>query len=132
MILGETQLSRLATEEILPFRDAFAVLFFVSAGMLFDPAVVVEQPGALLATLAIILVGKSATAYAIVRSFRYPDQTALTISASLAQIGEFSFILAGLGVSYGILPPDGRDLIIAAAIISIFLNPLLFLSLIHI
>ena len=126
MILGETQLSRLATEEILPFRDAFAVLFFVSAGMLFDPAVVVEQPAALLATLAIILVGKSAAAYAIVRSFRYPDQTALTISASLAQIGEFSFILAGLGVSYGILPPDGRDLILAAAIISIFLNPLLF------
>ena len=126
MILGETQLSRLASEEILPFRDAFSVLFFVSAGMLFDPAVILEQPGALLATLAIILVGKSAAAYAIVRSFGYRDQTAITISASLAQIGEFSFILAGLGVSAGILPPQGRDLILAAAIISIFLNPLLF------
>lgn len=126
MILGETQLSRLATEEILPFRDAFAVLFFVSAGMLFDPSVIFEQPGALLATLAIILVGKSIAAYAIVRSFGYPEQTALTISASLAQIGEFSFILAGLGVSSGILPAEGRDLILAAAIISIFLNPLLF------
>lgn len=126
MILGETQLSRLATEEILPFRDAFSVLFFVSAGMLFNPAVILAQPGALLATLAIILVGKSAAAYAIVRSFGYRDQTAITISASLAQIGEFSFILAGLGVSAGILPPQGRDLILAAAIISIFLNPLLF------
>lgn len=126
MILGETQLSRLATEEILPFRDAFSVLFFVSAGMLFNPAVILEQPAALLATLAIILVGKSAAAYAIVRSFGYRDQTAITISASLAQIGEFSFILAGLGVSAGILPPQGRDLILAAAIISIFLNPLLF------
>jgi CPA2 family monovalent cation:H+ antiporter-2 len=126
MILGETQLSRLATEEILPFRDAFSVLFFVSAGMLFDPAVILNQPIALLATLAIILVGKSAAAYAIVRSFGYRDQTAITISASLAQIGEFSFILAGLGVSAGLLPPQGRDLILAAAIISIFLNPLLF------
>ncbi|RSY76572.1 Kef family K(+) transporter [Sphingomonas koreensis] len=126
MILGETQLSRLATEEILPFRDAFSVLFFVSAGMLFNPAVILAQPGALLATLAIILVGKSAAAYAIVRSFGYRDQTAITISASLAQIGEFSFILAGLGVSAGLLPPQGRDLILAAAIISIFLNPLLF------
>lgn len=126
MILGETQLSRLATEEILPFRDAFSVLFFVSAGMLFDPTVILNQPIALLATLAIILVGKSAAAYAIVRSFGYRDQTAITISASLAQIGEFSFILAGLGVSAGLLPPQGRDLILAAAIISIFLNPLLF------
>ncbi|KRA83923.1 YbaL family putative K(+) efflux transporter [Altererythrobacter sp. Root672] len=126
MILGESQLSRRAAEETLPLRDAFAVLFFVSVGMLFDPAVVVEQPWPLLATVAIIILGKSIAAFAIVRFFGHPTGTALTISASLAQIGEFSFILAGLGTNLGILPPEGRDLILAGAILSIFANPFVF------
>ena len=126
MILGETQLSRRAAEESLPLRDAFAVLFFVSVGMLFDPAIVVEQPLPLLATLAIIIVGKSLAAYAIVRAFGYENRTAIAVSASLAQIGEFSFILAGLGSGLGILPDEGRDLILASAIISILLHPFLF------
>lgn len=126
MILGETQLSRRATEETLPLRDAFAVLFFVSVGMLFDPSVVVEQPLALLATLAIIIVGKSLAAYAIVRAFGRDNRTAIAVSASLAQIGEFSFILANLGTDLGVLPSDGRDLILAAAIVSILLHPFVF------
>ncbi len=126
MILGETQLSRRAAEETLPLRDAFAVLFFVSVGMLFDPSVVVEQPLPLLATVAIIVLGKSVAAFAIVRAFGHPTRTALTVSASLAQIGEFSFILAGLGVGLGILPEEGRDLILAGPILSIFLNPFVF------
>jgi CPA2 family monovalent cation:H+ antiporter-2 len=126
MILGETPLSRRATEETLPLRDAFAVLFFVSVGMLFDPKVVIEQPLPLLATVGIIIVGKSVAAFLIVRAFGYSNGTALTISASLAQIGEFSFILAALGTELGMLPPEGRDLILAGAIISIFLNPFLF------
>jgi CPA2 family monovalent cation:H+ antiporter-2 len=126
MILGETQLSRRAAEETLPLRDAFAVLFFVSVGMLFDPSVVVERPWPLLATVGIIVFGKSIAAFAIVRAFGHSNRTALTISASLAQIGEFSFILAGLGTSLSILPSEGRDLILAGAIFSIFLNPFLF------
>jgi CPA2 family monovalent cation:H+ antiporter-2 len=126
MILGETQLSRRAAEETLPLRDAFAVLFFVSVGMLFDPKVIVEQPGPLLATVAIIVFGKSAAAYFIVRAFGHPTRTALAVSASLAQIGEFSFILAGLGAGLGLLPPEGRDLILAGAILSILVNPFLF------
>lgn len=126
MILGESQLSRRAAEETLPLRDAFAVLFFVSVGMLFDPSVVVEQPWPLLATVAIIILGKSIVAYGIVRAFRFSNETALTVSASLAQIGEFSFILAGLGVGLNILPQEGRDLILAGAILSIFANPFIF------
>ncbi|EQA96629.1 YbaL family putative K(+) efflux transporter [Sphingobium baderi] len=126
MILGETPLSRRATEETLPLRDAFAVLFFVSVGMLFNPVVLVQQPLLLLATVAIIIVGKSIAAFAIVRAFGHPTDTALTISASLAQIGEFSFILASLGTGLGVLPAEGRDLILAGAIISIFLNPIIF------
>lgn len=126
MILGETPLSRRATEETLPLRDAFAVLFFVSVGMLFNPAVLVEQPLPLLATVLIIVLGKSIAAFAIVRMFGHSSSTALTISASLAQIGEFSFILAGLGGDLGILPSEARDLILAGAIISIFINPFLF------
>ena len=126
MILGETQLGRRAAEETLPLRDAFAVLFFVSVGMLFDPAVVVEQPWPLLATVAIVVFGKSIAAFAIVRAFGHPTRTALTISASLAQIGEFSFILAGLGTVLGVLPPEGRDLILAGAIFSILANPFIF------
>src|SRR5690606_34379363 len=122
----ETQLGRRAAEETLPLRDAFAVLFFVSVGMLFDPNVVVEQPWPLLATVAIIVFGKSAAAFAIVRAFGHPTRTALTISASLAQIGEFSFILAGLGTNLAVLPPEGRDLILAGAILSILANPFVF------
>lgn len=126
MILGETPLSRRATEETLPLRDAFAVLFFVSVGMLFNPAVVLEQPLPLLATVGVIILGKSIAAFAIVRAFGYSSGKALTIAASLAQIGEFSFILAALGTELGILPSAGRDLILAGAIISIFLNPFIF------
>ena len=126
MILGETQLSRRAAEETLPLRDAFAVLFFVSVGMLFDPSVVTEQPIPLLVTVLTIVVGKSLAAWLIVRAFGYENDKALTISASLAQIGEFSFILAGLGAGLGLLPEAGRDLILAGAIISIFLNPFIF------
>jgi CPA2 family monovalent cation:H+ antiporter-2 len=126
MVLSESELSHRAAEESLPLRDAFSVLFFVSVGMLFNPAIIVEHPGPLLATVAIVVIGKSVAAYAIVRAFGHPNGTALTISASLAQIGEFSFILAALGVSLGLLPPEGRDLVLAAAIISIVLNPIGF------
>lgn len=126
MILGETPLSRRATEETLPLRDAFAVLFFVSVGMLFNPSIVVEQPLPLLATILIIVIGKSIAAWGIVRAFGYPNDTALTIAASLAQIGEFSFILASLGAGLGVLTADARDLILAGALASIFINPILF------
>jgi len=126
MILGETPLSRQATVETLPLRDAFAVLFFVSVGMLFNPMIVVEHPLPLLGTVAIILLGKSLAAYVIVRVFGHDNRTALTVAASLAQIGEFSFILVTLGTGLGVLPGEGRDLILAGAIISIFLNPFIF------
>ncbi|TVV71006.1 YbaL family putative K(+) efflux transporter [Sphingomonas solaris] len=126
MILAESPLSQRAGEETLPLRDAFAVLFFVSVGMLFNPHVVTDQPLALAATVAIIVVGKSIAAFLIVRLFGRPTKTALTISASLAQIGEFSFILATLGFSLNLIPAEARDLILAGAIISILLNPLLF------
>ncbi|MEW6454636.1 MAG: YbaL family putative K(+) efflux transporter [Pseudomonadota bacterium] len=129
MILSESELSQRAANETLPLRDAFAVLFFVSVGMLFDPAIVLKDWAPLIGTILIIVVGKSVAAYAIVRAFRHSHSTALTISASLAQIGEFSFILAGLGVTLGLLPDRGRDLILAGAIISIVLNPLLFVML---
>jgi CPA2 family monovalent cation:H+ antiporter-2 len=126
MILSESELSHRAAEESLPLRDAFAVLFFVSVGMLFDPASLLHEPLPVLATLLIIVIGKSVVAFAIVRGFGHPTSTALTISASLAQIGEFSFILAELGVSLHLLPEQGRDLILAGAILSILLNPLSF------
>jgi CPA2 family monovalent cation:H+ antiporter-2 len=126
MILGETPLSRRATEETLPLRDAFAVLFFVSVGMLFNPSAIMEQPVQLFATVVIIILGKSIAAFLIVRAFGHPTQTALAVAVSLAQIGEFSFILAGLGTGLGVLPPEGRDLILAGAILSILANPLLF------
>jgi CPA2 family monovalent cation:H+ antiporter-2 len=126
VVLAESELSQRAASDILPLRDAFAVLFFVSVGMLVNPAIVVNDPVPLVATLLIVLIGKSAAAFAIVRAFGHPTSTALTISASLAQIGEFSFILAGLGVDLGLLPERGRDLILAAAIVSILLNPALF------
>ncbi len=126
MIMSESELAQRATNETLPLRDAFAVLFFVSVGMLVDPMILVREPVAVLATVLIIVFGKSLAAYAIVRLFRHSHATALTISASLAQIGEFSFILAGLGVSLALLPERGRDLVLAGAIISILLNPLFF------
>ncbi len=126
MMMAESELSHRAAEESLPLRDAFAVLFFVSVGMLFDPSIVVREPLLLLATLAIIIIGKSVAAFLIVIAFRRPLSTALTIAASLAQIGEFSFILASLGISMGLLPTAGKDLILAGAILSILLNPVCF------
>ena len=129
MMLSESRLSQQAATESLPLRDAFAVLFFVSVGMLFNPAIVIEAPLALLATVLIIVVAKSIAAYLVVRLFGLPGPTGLTIAASLAQIGEFSFILANLGLSLGLLPTEGRDLILAGAIITIILNPFLFAAL---
>ncbi|MDR5170680.1 Kef family K(+) transporter [Methylobacillus flagellatus] len=126
MILSESELSHRAAEESLPLRDAFAVLFFVSVGMLFDPSILFREPWLILATLFIIVIGKSLAAFGIVLAFRHPLGTALTISASLAQIGEFSFILASLGGSLGLLSDTGRDLILSGAILSILINPLLF------
>jgi CPA2 family monovalent cation:H+ antiporter-2 len=126
MVLSESELSHRAASESLPLRDAFAVLFFISVGMLFDPMIVVRDFGPVLATFLIIVVGKSLAAFAIVRLFNHPNSTALTIAASLAQIGEFSFILAGLGVDLQLLPAQGRDLILAGAILSIVVNPFLF------
>jgi CPA2 family monovalent cation:H+ antiporter-2 len=126
MILSESELSNRAAQESLPFRDAFAVLFFVSVGMLFDPRILIESPLPVIATVLIILVGKSALAFLITSLFRQPTSTGIIISASLAQIGEFSFILAALGVGLGILPVEGRDLILAGALISIVVNPLFF------
>src|SRR6185295_6859011 len=126
VILSESELSHQAGNDSLPLKDAFAVLFFVSVGMLFDPSVLLREPLAVLAVLAIIMVGKSAAAFVIVLAFRHPVGTALTVSASLAQIGEFSFILVGLGVHHKLLPADGQDLILAGAILSIALNPITF------
>jgi CPA2 family monovalent cation:H+ antiporter-2 len=126
MVLRESPLSHRAAEESLPLRDAFSVLFFVSVGMLFDPMVLVESPLRVLAVLAIIVLGKSLAAFVLVLALRYPLNTALTVSASLAQIGEFSFILAAMGVSLDLLPREGQNLILAGAILSIALNPLVF------
>jgi CPA2 family monovalent cation:H+ antiporter-2 len=126
VMLAESDLSHQAAENSLPLQDAFAVMFFVSVGMLFDPSVIVRQPLQLLGVMFIIMIGKSLAAFAIVLAFGYAIRTALTISASLAQIGEFSFILAGLGVTLGLLPEAGRDLILAGALLSITLNPLAF------
>ena len=128
MVLRESQFSHRAAEETLPLRDAFAVLFFVSVGMLFDPRVLIDEPLKVLAVVAIIVFGKSLAAAVLVLLFRYPLNTALSVSASLAQIGEFSFILAALGQSLGVLPAQGQSLIVAGALISIALNPLLFAS----
>ncbi|MCX8571696.1 MULTISPECIES: YbaL family putative K(+) efflux transporter [Hyphomicrobiales] len=126
MVMSESELSHQAAEETLPLRDAFSVLFFVSVGMLFDPTSLFTDTWPILATLFIIVIGKSVAAFLIVLAFGYPVATALIISASLAQIGEFSFMLAGLGVSLELLPEKGRDLILAGAILSIVLNPLVF------
>ncbi|WPB58241.1 YbaL family putative K(+) efflux transporter [Xylophilus sp. GOD-11R] len=126
MVMRESEFSHRAAEESLPLRDAFAVLFFVSVGMLFDPHVLVERPFQVLAVVAVIVVGKSLAAAGLVLLFRYPLQMALTISASLAQIGEFSFILVALGRSLGLLPAEGQSLVLAGALISIAINPLVF------
>ena len=129
VVMHESDLSHRAAEELLPLRDAFAVLFFVSVGMLFDPAILIGQPLRILTVVAIIVVGKTLAAFLLVLALRYPLNTALTISTSLAQIGEFSFILAGLGVSLGLLPIEGQNLILAGALLSIALNPLVFRAL---
>jgi CPA2 family monovalent cation:H+ antiporter-2 len=126
MVMRESELSHRAADESLPLRDAFSVLFFVSVGMLFDPSMLLTEPLRVLVVLAIIVVGKTLAAFLIVLAFRYPLNTALTVSASLAQIGEFSFILASLGVSLSLLPVEGQNLILAGALISIALNPMLF------
>jgi monovalent cation:H+ antiporter-2, CPA2 family len=126
MVMRESPLSYRAAEESMPLRDAFSVLFFVSVGMLFEPAVLIREPLHVVMVLAIIIFGKSMAAFVIVLLFRYPLNTALTVSASLAQIGEFSFILANFGVSLGLLPAEGQSLILSGAIISIALNPVLF------
>lgn len=126
MVLAESEFSHRAAEESLPLRDAFAVLFFVSVGMLFDPMVLVNDPWGVLATLLIIVVGKSVAALGIVRVFGHNNRIGLTIAVSLAQIGEFSFILASLGVYLKILPERGQALILAGALLSILLNPVLF------
>jgi CPA2 family monovalent cation:H+ antiporter-2 len=126
MVLRESELSHRAAAETLPLRDAFSVLFFVSVGMLFDPRVLIDSPLQVLGVLAVILVGKSLAAFILVLALRYPLNTAITVSASLAQIGEFSFILAALGISLGLLPDLGQNLILAGAIISIAVNPLMF------
>jgi len=127
-VMRESEFSHRAAQESLPLRDAFSVLFFVSVGMLFEPSILIEQPVHVLGVVAIIILGKSiaALALALVLVFRYPLNTALTVAASLAQIGEFSFILAGLGLSLGLLPAEGMSLVLAGALISIALNPLLF------
>ncbi|WP_431273156.1 YbaL family putative K(+) efflux transporter [Variovorax ureilyticus] len=126
MVMRESEFSHRAAQESLPLRDAFAVLFFVSVGMLFNPAVLVERPLQVLAVVLVIVVGKSVAACALVLLFRYPLGTALTVSASLAQIGEFSFILASLGGRLGLLPLEGQSLLLAAGLISIATNPLWF------
>lgn len=126
MMMRESEFSHRAASESLPLRDAFSVLFFVAVGMLFDPAVLIESPVHVLGVVAIIVIGKTLAAMAIVLSFKYPLNTALVVAASLAQIGEFSFILAGLALSLGLLPEEGMNLVLAGAIVSIAINPLLF------
>ena len=126
VVLGESDLSHQAAADSLPLQDAFAVLFLVSVGMLFDPSILVRQPLAMLAVVMLIVLGKPIATFAIVLARGYPVTTAFTVSASLAQIGEFSFILTGLGIMLGLLPSEGRDLILAGAILSIALNPLVF------
>jgi CPA2 family monovalent cation:H+ antiporter-2 len=129
MVLAESPLSQQAARDTLPLRDAFAVLFFVSVGMLFNPAVLIDNPLAVVAAFLTIVLGKSIGAYLLVRAFGHPPLVALTISASLAQIGEFSFILVALGLQLGVVPEMARDLVVAGALLSILLNPFLFLLL---
>ncbi len=123
IVVNQSDHSHRAAEQAKPLEDAFAVLFFLSVGMLFDPGILVRHPYQVLAVLAVILLGKSIAAFAIVRIAGYPASTALTVSASLAQIGEFSFMLAALGTSHSLLSVEGQNLILAGALISITLNP---------
>ena len=129
MVMSTSTLSAQAMRDTLPFRDAFAVLFFVSVGMLFNPAGLVGQPFSLAATVLIIVAVKSVAAYGIVRAFGHDRTVALTIAAALAQIGEFSFILVVMAEDLGIVPPEARDLVVAGALVSILINPLLFRAL---
>jgi CPA2 family monovalent cation:H+ antiporter-2 len=126
ILVGRSNLSHKVAEDVLPLQDAFTVLFFVSVGMLFNPAALFDTPGRLVATIAIIVVGKSLVAAGIVWGFGHPPRTVLLVAASLAQVGEFSFILAELGLQLGLLPDEGRNLILAGAIVSISLNPFVF------
>jgi CPA2 family monovalent cation:H+ antiporter-2 len=126
LVLARSEFSHRAAEESLPLQNAFSVLFFVAVGMLFDPSIVIREPLHVIAVLLVILIGKSLVAFVIVLALRFPVSTAVLVSASLAQIGEFSFILAGLGMTLGLLPAEGRDLILAGALFSITLNPLIF------
>jgi CPA2 family monovalent cation:H+ antiporter-2 len=129
MVLSESQLSQQAAQESLPLRDAFAVLFFVSVGMLFNPHVILDQPLVLAAAVGVVLIVKSLTAFSIVRFvLRQPTETALTMGASLAQIGEFSFILIGLALALGVVERNARDLVVATSIICILINPLMYLA----
>ena len=126
LVISESDHSHRAAEDSLPLQDAFGVLFFVSVGMLFDPAILINEPVKLLEVLALVIVGKALTTGVIVLLYRYPWATALTLGASLAQIGEFSFVIAAMGVGLGLLPQEGQNLIVAAALFAITLNPLLF------
>jgi CPA2 family monovalent cation:H+ antiporter-2 len=126
MMLRESEFSHRAADDSLPLRDAFAVLFFVSVGMLFDPHILLDEPLRVLAVVAIIMFGKTIAAVALVLAFRYPLNTALIVGASLAQIGEFSFILAGLSISLGLMDIQAQNLILAGALVSIALNSLMF------
>jgi CPA2 family monovalent cation:H+ antiporter-2 len=128
VVMSESNLSHRAAADSLPLQNAFSVLFFVSVGMLFDPSILVREPLAVVGALALIILGKSISAFILVLLLRYPMGMGLIVGAGLAQIGEFSFILAGLGSSLGLLPQEGQDLILAAAILSITLNPLVFMA----
>jgi CPA2 family monovalent cation:H+ antiporter-2 len=125
VVVGESDHSHRAAAELQPLEDAFSALFFVAMGMLFDPTVLARQPLQVLAVVAVIVLGKSAAALLIVLLLRYPLDTALIIAASLAQIGEFSFILAELGIALRLLPAEGQSLIVAGALLSIALNSFL-------
>lgn len=126
LVLSESEISHKAAEKTLPIRDVFSVLFFVSVGMLFDPAILMTEPLMVLGVVFIIMIGKSLAALAIILLFRKPLETGLVIAASLAQIGEFSFILAGFGLHAGVLSQDANGLILAGALFSIALNPFFF------
>ena len=129
LVLSESELSQRAAAESLPLRDAFAVLFFVSVGMLFDPAIFIREPWPVIGVVLVVAVAKPAAAFLAMRLFHYTLGTALTVAASRTQIGEFSFILAGLGVGLGLLPEAGRDLVLAGAMLSIIATPAFFMAL---
>jgi CPA2 family monovalent cation:H+ antiporter-2 len=126
VVVNESDVGHHAARDLQPLQDAFAVLFFVAVGMLFDPGILLREPLRILVVVAIVIIGKSAAAALIVLALRRPMRTALTVAAALAQIGEFSFILAVMGLTLGLLPAEGRDLILASALLSIALNPAIF------